>query len=72
MLSIITFQKKTIRVSNYYKCACGHRFTRRLSDWYTMSPLNPMSEAECRNSIAEKLMKETRRCPKCKSVVDPV
>lgn len=67
----VTFPKKTIRVSNYYKCICGHNFSRKLSDWYTMSPLNPMSEGECRASIAEKLMKEHNKCPKCNNMVKP-
>ncbi len=66
------FAKKTISVSNYYKCQCGNNFTRKVSDWYTMSPLNPMSESECRATIADRLMRKEKTCPKCKVIVNPV
>ena len=71
MRTTVKFAKRTVRISNYYKCICGHNFTRKLSDWYTMNPFNNQSEADTRRHIAECLMLKSKKCPKCDELVKP-
>lgn len=67
----ITFPKKTVRVDNTYHCTCGHKFYRKLSDWFTINPFNSKPEHECRQEIKERLLATTKTCPKCKQEVPP-
>lgn len=65
------FAKKWVGVTVKYICKCGHKFTRKNTDWFTMSPLNPKSESENRADISTELKKRKRPCPKCKAEVKP-
>jgi len=60
-----TFAKNTVSVSAKYKCDCGHKFTRKNSDWYTINPFNTNTPDECRKKIREEQSKRKRNCPKC-------
>lgn len=65
------FAKKWVGITAKYICECGHKFTRKNTDWYTMSPFNPNSESETRSQIGKELREKKRPCPKCKKEVKP-
>ncbi len=67
----ITFDKQTIRITNTYRCQCGHKFSRVASDYYTVNPFLTEPIAVIRENITEKLRAETRDCPKCKKTCKP-
>ena len=66
-----TFPKHIVKIKNNYVCTCGHKFSRELSDWFTMNPFNNTSEVDNRRYIADILMKTTKDCPKCKTTCKP-
>lgn len=68
----ISFPKHTVSVVAKYACTCGHKFSRKNSDWFTMSPFNTQTESECYDEIYEQQSNLTRLCPKCKSKCQPL
>ena len=68
----ITFQKVTVAISAKYKCKCGHKFTRKNSDWFTINPFNTKTPEELRRDLLDKQSKRVRECPKCKEECSPL
>ena len=68
----MTFAKNTVSVSAKYKCECGHKFTRKNSDWFTINPFNRKTPDECVKEIREEQSKRKRNCPKCKRECSPL
>ena len=62
-----TYRKHTSTKRGYYKCSCGKRFTRQVSDFYTMNPFNIKSPKECHTKCIEYINKELseKECPAC-------
>lgn len=69
---LINFQKITVSVNAKYVCSCGHKFSRKNSDWFTMSPFNHKTYDECYAGIKNKMENKKRICPKCKEECIPI
>jgi hypothetical protein len=67
----ITFQKHTVKVTNKYHCACGKKFSRQLSDWFTVNPFNTGTPKEISDRMRKALEATRRNCPKCQESVLP-
>lgn len=72
MTTRMTYDKIVVIVKNKYHCNCGHKFYRKLTDWFTMNPLNKKTKEECRAEIKESLSNRAKYCPKCKESVLPI
>jgi hypothetical protein len=68
----VTFAKNTVSVTVKYACKCGHKFTRKNSDWFTINPYNTKSAAECRDEIKKEQSIRKRNCPKCSKECKPL
>lgn len=68
----ITFQKRWVLVVCKYVCKCGHKFTRKNNDWYTINPFNTKPEIEIVADMKTKQGNLKRVCPKCKAIVKPL
>lgn len=68
----ITFAKNTITITVKYICKCGHKFTRKNSDWFTVNPFNTKSPQESREQIRMEQSSRKRLCPKCQNECKPI
>jgi len=68
----ICYQPNTRSMQAKYVCSCGHKFTRKNSDWWTRSPFNSHTDEYCDAKVLIYNLTKKRICPKCKAEVCPV
>ena len=68
----MTFAQNNVYVVATYVCDCGHKFTRKNSDYFTINPFNTKTPKECREDIIAQQSVRERDCPKCKKSLTPI
>ena len=68
----MTFEKTWVERKVKYICSCGHKFTRKNRDWFTMSPFNTKTFHQCYEDYGKACAVRIRNCPKCDKEVKPV
>lgn len=68
----MTFAQNNVSVTAKYVCTCGHKFTRKNSDYFTINPFNTKTPKECREEIIAEQSVRKRDCPKCKKTCKPI
>ncbi len=67
----IHFKQNNVVSTNEYNCQCGHRFKRKVKDWFTMSPFNTKTFEESTAVCLARIKNTIKKCPKCKMDVFP-
>jgi hypothetical protein len=67
-----TYEKQWVEVICKYQCTCGHKFTRRNRDWFTMNPFVSEPFHVVRERYLIEMKKLERECPKCKLKLKPI
>lgn len=67
----ITYKQYEEKTRIKYDCACGHKMYRINSDYFTVSPFNNKTLAQCRAQVKLNTHSKNRVCPKCGNKVSP-
>ena len=67
----ITYKQYESKTRMKYVCVCGHKMYRINSDYFTMSPFNNKTLAQCRIRVKLNTHSKIRVCPKCGAKVLP-
>jgi hypothetical protein len=71
MIVTESYSKIWVEETCRYICSCGHKFTRKNRDWFTMNPFVKESLNIVRERCQEEQRQRERDCPKCGNKLHP-